>query len=52
MTETAAQIEHAQVIIRDDQEQVKYSLPRGRTVLTNKRLIFVSSSADRGIYSN
>ncbi|XP_062520734.1 uncharacterized protein LOC134195682 [Corticium candelabrum] len=47
VTETAAQIEHAQVIIRDDQEQVKYSLPRGRTVLTNKRLIFVSSSADR-----
>lgn len=49
VTADAAQLQHAEVFTRNDEGTVQSKLPRGRTVLTNKRLLIMSSSSNQGM---
>jgi hypothetical protein len=48
LTDDTAQLLHAEILTRNEEGVVQSKLPRGRTLLTNKRLLFLSSSASQG----
>lgn len=47
LTDDTAQLLHAEILTRNEEGIVQSKLPRGRTLLTNKRLLFLSSSASQ-----